>query len=473
VTPTGPRLLGYYPEMGPTDTSHYFPAVEKIMDLSVNRELVPFLAESVNIDEKKLTMTFKLHKGIRFHDGTELDADTAAWNYRMYFDVKKLQFTDNVKSVEVKDKYTFVLHLSEYNNQMLFAYGWVPIFSKAAFETKGKEWCRLHPVGTGPFKLVEFKRDAYIKWERNPDYWQKGMPYLDGIEERIIPDPVTASSMMQAKEADMWTGAPVKDQADLSKRGLKRQAFWPGLPSMIYLNTANPKAPTANQKVREAIEYAIDKVTMAKALGFGYYTPLKMTAPVGEWGYDPSYQGRSYDPATARRLLSEAGYPNGLKLKLLALQEAGGGRNATAEAVKNYLDEAGFQIDIDIADPGRFYSSLWTNGWDDMALFFTGLDFNYLATVQSWFGHNPKTPLKSLEQPPPFLALSKQSVKYGKVEDQKGATRKLVRMVADDALIIPLFNVPAAYVIQPWVHTDYFRNGLIRWTQFSDWMEKH
>jgi ABC-type transport system substrate-binding protein len=198
-----------------------------------------------------------------------------------------------------------------------------------------------------------------------------------------------------------------------------------------------------------------------------------MTAPEGEWGYDPNYKGRSYDPVKAKRLLSEAGYPHGLKLKLLALQEAGGGRNAAAEAIKNYLDQAGFQVDIDIADPGRFYGSLWKTGWDDMALFFTGLDLNYLATVQSWFGHNPKTPLVSLKLPPEFLALSKQAVKYGKLEDQKAVTLKLVRMVADDALIIPLFNQPAAYVIQPWVHTDYYRNGLVRWTQYSDWMEKH
>ena len=69
---------------------------------------------------------------------------------------------------------------------------------------------------------------------------------------------------------------------------------------MIFLNTTDPNKPTGKLKVREAIEYALDKPAMAKALGFGYATPLKMTAPEGEWGYDPAYKGRTYDPQKAK-----------------------------------------------------------------------------------------------------------------------------------------------------------------------------
>jgi peptide/nickel transport system substrate-binding protein len=469
IAATSPQVLGYFPEMGPNDGVASYPAIEWIMEFSTKRELVPFLAESVKVDEKKLTITYKLRKGIKFHDGSELTSDVVLWNIKNSQDCKRMPYADKITKIDVVDKYTYVFHLSEYHNQMLFAYN-VPAHSKQAFETKGKEWVRLHPVGTGPFKLVEFKRDSHCKWERNKEYWQKGYPLLDGIEVRYIPDPVTASSLMQAKEADIWIGASVKDQADLSKKGFIRQTGWSGAPSMLYMNIVNPKAPTSNIKIREAIEYAIDRPAMAKALGFGLYEPLKMTAPQSEWGFDPAFKGRPYDPDKAKKLLTEAGY-NGTKMKILALSE-GAGRNSVAETIKQYLDQVGINVEVDIADPGRFYGSLWANGWDDMALFLTGLDYNYLATFQAWFGHQPRGKLASYEPTPEMVTASKQSIKYMKVADQKEAARKLTRMISDEALVIPLVYSPSAVIAQPWAHTTFYLNGVMRWTCFADWLEK-
>ncbi len=212
----GPQVLGYYPEMGPGDHAAAFPAMECMMEMSDDRHIVPFLAESVDIDDKNLTMTFKIRKGIKFHDGSDLNADVVAWNYQLLKDTKKLQFNEMIKRIEVVDDYTMVLHLTGYNNQLKYSFGWVAILSKAAYETKGKEWCRTHVVGTGPFQQVEWKRDVSLKWKKFDGYWQKGRPYLDGIEVIYIPDPVTASAMMQAGEAVMWvTGATAKYQAEI------------------------------------------------------------------------------------------------------------------------------------------------------------------------------------------------------------------------------------------------------------------
>lgn len=472
IAASGPRVVGYYPDMGPNESTATLPAIERLMRLSTNREFEPLLAESMKVDQKALTMTIKLRKGVRFHDGSPFDAEAVAWNLRLLTEMKKLTYGDKIQSIETPDRQTVVLHLKEFNNLLLGAYAWAPMLSKASFEAKGKDWVRMNTVATGPFKLAEWKRDVSLKWQKNSDYWLKGYPYLDGIEVQYIPDPVTAAALMEAKEADVWLNPPIQYQLQLDKKGIKRQAYWPGTPNLIYLNTKNPNGPTANQKVREAIEYALDKPAIAKALGYGYFVPIKMAAPPGEWGYDQDYQGRPFDSEKAKKLLAEAGYSNGVKLKLLALAEQGG-RNVLAESLKMYLDQSGFTIDIDIADAGRFFNSLWVNGWDDLALYITGIDETYLATIQYWFGPEPRTPLVSMKMPQEFLDLCVKALKYTKVDEQKTVTKKLVKMIADQALIIPVYFVPVAYNVQPWVHMDYYKNGFPWWTSHDDWMEKH
>ena len=471
INPSGARVIGYYPEMGPMDSTEAFPAIERVMEMTEQRTFESFLADSVDIDRNKLTMTFNLKKGIKFHDGSDFNAESCAWNYQFLKDLNKIQFGEQIKKIEIVDDYTMVLHLTQYHNQMVFAYGWVPVFSKVAYETHGKEWCRTHPVGTGPFKFVEWKRDVHLKYTKFDDYWQKGRPYLDGIETRYIPDAVTASAIMQAKEADIWTNTPVKDQADLEKKGFPRYSNWPALPIILYLNITDPNRPTGNLKVREAIEYAIDKPALAKAIGFGYYTPLKLVAPETEWGYDPSIPGRPYNPEKARKLLAEAGYPSGLKLKFLA--SVWGGGTTTGEAIKAYLGDVGIEVDLDMADPGRFGASVFGRGWDDMALFFTGLDENYLATIAAWFGHEPKTNLTSFKRPDEFIKLSKESIMVFTDEKKKEYCKKMVRYIHDNALMVPLYNQVVAYIHQPWVHTAYYKTGFIRWKLFDTWMEKH
>ena len=141
-----------------------------------------------------------------------MTAEVVRWNFQQILDAKALPGASYLKEMKVVDKYLLVFELNEYSNQLIPTWGWWPIItSKAAWDKasggdleKGKEWARTHIVGTGPFMLEEFKRDVHMKWKKNPNYWRKGRPYLDGIYVRYIPDPVTSSAMMQAKEADLW-----------------------------------------------------------------------------------------------------------------------------------------------------------------------------------------------------------------------------------------------------------------------------
>lgn len=476
----GPRVLGYLPEMGPRDEEAVYPAVERIMDVVAKdgkREFVPFLAESVTVAKDGKSIIIKLRKGVRFHDGSEMNAEAVAWNYQLYKDTKRLQYDKFVEKIETTDNYTVVIHISKYHNLMRQGIGWVPIYSKQAWDKAGggnveksKEWARTNCVGTGPFKLGEHKRDNYIKWVKNVDYWQKGKPYLDAIETRFVPDPVTASAMMIAKEADVWADPPVKDQADLDKRGLVRRTGSAIYPMHLIPATKESGTPWSDRRVREAAEYALDKPAIAKALGFGLYVPMTMVSPPGEWGYDSDYKGRTYDPAKARKLLADAGYGGGLKAKLLVME---GPNVQAATAIKRFLDEGGFQIEIDVADAGRFFGSAFQQGWKDLIFNNSAVDINYLVAFHRWWSHDPMANLASFNRPPELISLSEQSLTYEKETDQQAITKRAVRYIADEALVIPVFGVYAAYLTQPWVHTDWLQQGLASWHLFDTWMEKH
>jgi ABC-type transport system substrate-binding protein len=129
----------------------------------------------VDINEKNPMITFHLKKGIKFHDGSDFNADAVAYNFTWLKETKRLQYGEKVKSIDILDPYTVRLRLSEYNNMLIHGLGWVFMWSKVALTTKTPDYLRGNPVGTRPFKLVEWRRDDHIKWERNKDYWQKGM----------------------------------------------------------------------------------------------------------------------------------------------------------------------------------------------------------------------------------------------------------------------------------------------------------
>jgi ABC-type transport system substrate-binding protein len=221
-----------------------------------------------------------------------------------------------------------------------------------------------------------------------------------------------------------------------------------------------------------AAEYALDKPAIAKALGFGYYVPKAMFAPPGEWGFDQTNRARTYDPAQSRKLLSEAGYPNGLKTNILVM--SGPANVAAATAIKRYMDDAGFQVDLDVADSGRFFGSAFRTGWKDLIWINpTSTVPNFLISFQRYFGHDPLSPYASRVLPPELKNMSEESVTLDKEPDQKAMTTKIVRYMTDQALTIPVYAAPNAYMTHPGVHIDYPMQGMGTLKSFDVWMEKH
>jgi peptide/nickel transport system substrate-binding protein len=465
-----PIVLGYPPEFGPADTLFSMPCAERLVDWDEKGDFIGQLAESWEGDPKNNTFTWHLRRGVNFHDGTPFNAEALKWNYQMQIDAGRLPDRELVKSLEVLDEHTLRMYLTEYSIMAPFSYGFSPQFSPTAFKNNGgKEWARLHPVGTGPFKLADFKRDTSIRYERNENYWRQGYPLLDAMEIRFVPDPVTSAMMMEAKEADVWLEAlTAKSAVELERKGFK--VNWGiGMVWNLLPNSSNPKSPLNNKKVREAIECAVDRPTMAKMLGFGKYEPLAQIVPSASIAYVPGYDPRPYSPEKAKQLLAEAGYPNGFETKLLLLESD----RDIGTAIQSYLAAVGIKLELDLADGGRFFASVFSPlGWTDLA--FSGIGINPDSTdIFVHWGSRPQTyRFGQILKSPEYLALIDKALHTYDAAGKKKAFQQVVRQAGEDAMMIPLFRSAQANVMQPYAHSDYLKVHRQVWTSYRDWIEK-
>ena len=147
---------------------------------------------------------------------------------------------DNIIRMEVIDDYTLRFILKKLHSTFAYDTGAAQMFSPTAIQKNGEEWARKNAVCTGPFKLAEFQRDTYMRYEKNEDYWQKGKPYLDGMETRFIPDTMTAAALIESGEADMWLYASaITSVIDLEEKGFKT-VEGPGMFLSILPDTKSP-----------------------------------------------------------------------------------------------------------------------------------------------------------------------------------------------------------------------------------------
>ncbi len=314
---------------------------------------IPHLATSWELAPDKSYYIFKLRKGVTFHDGTPFNAEAAKWNLDMWVKAKRPQLK-TLTSVDVIDDYTIRCNLSGWDAVTLRDFGRQSVMiSPTAWKKHGEKWIDYHPVGTGPFKLKEFKRNVHVKFVKFDDYWVKGYPYLDGIEFLQIPDPMTTIASLKRGEIDAWMGVDPVSAAQLqNSKGLTIIPN-PAIHNLLQFNSTDPKSPWADRRMREALEYAIDKPALAKSVGRGFFTPVYEiihSIPQGA-GTTP----RQYDPEKARQLIKAAGHEN-LKVKLFF---SVGPNQDAAVAIQAYLAEVGINVEPTPIQGPAFHQKLF------------------------------------------------------------------------------------------------------------------
>jgi peptide/nickel transport system substrate-binding protein len=298
-------------------------------------EVIGDLAQSWTVSDDHLTYTFILHEGVKFHDGTELtSADIkASWD-RIVFPPEGVVSTRRsnyrmIKSIEAPDRHTVVFRLDHPSPPFLTSLAHPANFIYAKkYLDQDPQYYKSHTMGTGPFTLKNYVRGSHIELERNPHYWKKGLPYLDGITYFIIKDTSARAKAVRSGRIDAELRYLPRSEAEAIKAQLGDQvvvAVPP--PSNTHGVTFNvDKKPFDDERVRKAMTLAIDRYDMAKMLG-----PIALLDTVGglmhpdsKWALSqeeleqfPGF-GRDHQANVreAKRLLAEAGYADGFQTVL-------------------------------------------------------------------------------------------------------------------------------------------------------------
>jgi peptide/nickel transport system substrate-binding protein len=469
----GPTNLSYVPEQNMTDETNAKAYAETLVYWAGNGEFKPELAKSWDLDETKKTLTFHLQEGVNFQDGTPFNAYAVQWNVQLLIDNKRLANGQYVDSIEVIDNYTFRYHLNGWMSPQLllhsYGYNLLTMYSPSAFQKNGKEWCITHFVSTSAFKFDKYVRDVSLRVVRYDNYWRGPQyPYLDAIEFIFVADSTIASTKMQAKEGDAWGGPPLKEANDLLKLGLVNYSQ----PNMYgdIIPDNKTEGPFKNVKVRQALEYAIDKEGLAAAFGYGLLKPVNQVGPPGTAGYNPNFQERKFDTKKAQSLLKEAGYPNGFNTTILTMQ----GTQDQAAAIQAMLGQVGIQAKVDVADVGRYFGAIYGPGWNGgLLLFAVPVDPVFCIGWFVHFGPRAIFPYPSLQWPDEYKNMTQKVYNAPDSASLAKATQDMITMVDEQAIIIPTINVLTMYVTRPYVKTNRYQDHFMVWHTYEDWMEKH
>lgn len=325
----------------------------------------PGLAESYEVVDPT-TIQFNLRRGVKFHDGSDWNADVAKWNFERAknheLSVVK-QTLENVEAIEIVDDYTLrfklaapqpllPLQLTPANNLTIY------MASKQAVESMGDEAFGKNPVGSGPFKFSRWLPDDRLELERFPNHWELGedgqpLPYVDRYVWRLLMDQAVANIELRTGGIQvLFDPATHELQAIRSNPALKLQSVpgaYQGYPS-LYFNPDPSYGPFSQDvRLRRAAQHATDRESLAAALGFGvgeahYHWGFYPGVP----GYDPDLPKYEYDLEKARQLVREAGYPNGVDVEVKVINRTVD--TLPLEVIQAMWAEAGIRLRINMMD---------------------------------------------------------------------------------------------------------------------------
>jgi peptide/nickel transport system substrate-binding protein len=344
---------------------------DKLFDLDAQGKVVPMLVSESQLSDDKLTYTFKLREGVKFHDGTDFNADAVKFNLERGMAEASPRKTEleAIKSIEVVDPTTVKVTLKEPFAPLLSILtdrSGMMVSPKAAQE-KGDDFLS-NPVCSGPFKFQERVKGDHITLVRNDNYWQQGLPKAKQITYRIFPDANTALVNLRSGQVDVTDTLPAKEVPALKQNSKFVVVNEPGLGYQgIYLNTTQP--PFDNENVRKAVDLLIDRDTLVKVMFGDTATPGHSPFSESNLAYGESDTYQKPNVEQAKKLLADAGVSN----VSFTLKTGTSPANAQlAQLVQNMLKAGGINMQIEKVEFGTLLEQSQSGNYQAVQLGWSG-----------------------------------------------------------------------------------------------------
>ncbi len=327
-------------------------------------ELRPGLAESYTISEDGKTFTFKLRPGVKFHNGREMTADDVKYSLDRVtnpatqspgagffgsiegYDAVADGSATSLAGVKVVDPLTVEITLSRPDATFLhvMALNFASVVPKEAVDAAGGDFGK-HPVGTGAYKLGEWTIGQRLVFEKNPDYWREGLPYLDSVTFEVGQEPIVALLRLQNGEVDIpGDGIPPAKFTEVMADPAQAERVVEGGQLQTGYITMNVKMPPFDKlEVRQAVNMAINKDRIVQIIN-GRAVPATQPLPPSMPGYTKDYAGYPYDPEKAKAMLADAGFPDGFETELYVMNTDPNPR--IAQAIQQDLAGIGIKASI-------------------------------------------------------------------------------------------------------------------------------
>ncbi len=435
------------------------------------------------------TYVFHLRQGVRWHNkpplnGRALVAEDVKFTYDRFLAEPgnpNRYMLEPVERVEVVDRYTVQFVLKEPYVWLVsaLAYPWgmwivAPEVVQQYDDLKKPE----SAIGTGPFLLERYEPNVKTVFKRNPDYFRQGEPYVDGVEWLVLEDESTGLAMYRTGQIDCgpWHWWSVRQQdLDATKKShpnLVYQDVVSNVPGVLYMRT--DQLPCNDVRVRRAISHAIDRQGLIEAVwGRGEPTPAVARGLV-EWSLSIDQLGAGakyyqYDPKEARRLLAEAGYPNGLKTQLTVTTGLGRDLTDDTQLVQHYLKDVGIEAELKLQEFGAYMATTFAGKYEGMVRSPYGIAWEPDSPLYRAYGPDSATNLSHVNDPK-LTAMLKEQRRTKDLEARKKLIFDIQRYAAEQQYYVYTNAVMITVSWQPYVKNyapnltfDYGSRAAVLW----------
>ena len=415
----------------------------------------PWLADSWTIADDGKTLTFKLHPGLKFTDGTPLDAKAVKFNFDRILDPKTAApnkgFFGTLQSVDapddVTDVFKFQTAYAPFFTSAAISYG--GIASPTAIQKYGDQYGR-NPVGSGPFQFKSWKTGSEILVERNPGYkslrgdvQNKGEAYLDNITFTIIAEPATQQAALQQGQVD-FVAIPSQVSDTLSKDNRFNITQIKQSSAESFLDFAD-KAPFNTVAFRQAVSYAIDRNTIVTNAYNSHASAISSPLPNGLAGYDPTLNPYPFDPNKAKAILKDAGWTagsNGILVKdgkpasfTLSGLAGAAETKSMAEIIQSNLKDIGIDAKVEIVDPATLVPRLGKGDFDMTLLGVGWPDPSFLSVIYK----TKNVAVKRADDPDVDALLTKADATLDPGQ-RLALIKQAQKAILDEAKVVPLIG---------------------------------